>query len=102
MYRLFISAALVCCAAAVEARVGMEKQRSYEISAFLAGACQDTEHLKFLEGAYSACEAAETQWESMYKKFKEGQADPASCGGGRDLLASERTLTSMLGGYECQ
>ena len=102
MYRLIISAALVCYAAAAEARVGMEKQRSYENGAFLAGACQDTEHLKFLEGAYNACEASETQWEAMYKKFQEGQADPASCGGGRDVLATSRTLASMLGGYECQ
>ncbi len=70
MYRLIISAALVCYATAAEARVGMERQRSYENAAFLAGACHDTEHLKFLEVACNACEASETQWEAMYKEFQ--------------------------------
>jgi len=45
MYRLIISAALVCYAAVAEARVGMEKQDLYEGAAHMAGACQDTDHL---------------------------------------------------------
>ena len=109
MYRLIISVALVCYAVAAEARVGMEKQDRYEGNALMAGACQDTDHLKFLEGVYNVCEATEAQWESMYEKFKEGQeefqqgrVDPATCGVVRDVLANGRELQSTFGGNVCQ
>jgi len=101
--RTLVFVVLALYGVAAEARVGMTKQASYENGAFLAGACHDAEHLKFIEAAYNSCGASDSQWDSMYSKFKDGEKKSEQCGvDGLHVLAVTRGLASMLGGYECQ
>lgn len=79
MKKFSVIIALVICASSVEARVGREAQKEYENDAVLAGYCNNTEHLKWLEGIYNSCAATESQWESLYKIFELGRKQPQLC-----------------------
>lgn len=79
MKKFSVIIALAICASSVEARVGSEAQTEYENDAVLAGYCNNTEHLKWVEAIYKSCLATESQWDSLYEIFELGRQQPKLC-----------------------
>lgn len=95
-----ISTCIVFSASVVGARVGREVQAEHENRAFLAGICSEKKHLSFIENIYNECNASGDQWDSLYKRFQDGQDSGADCSNSSSFRQIEFAMSVI--GVQCQ
>jgi hypothetical protein len=99
---LIMSTCIVFSASVANARIGREVQAEHEARAFPAGMCYDKKHLSFIEKIYNECGATDDQWDSLYKRFQDGQDSGQNCSD--SLIDSLRGIEFAMSaiGVECQ